>query len=360
MPRVVKRSASQPVKSAPSRRGVPLTLFVPPQLSQPVEKPPSGPQWVHEVKLDGYRMAARIDGGHAQLLTRTGLDWTDKYPSVVAALANLNVKTAYLDGELCGVDEAGLPSFAQTQAATDGEREVRLVYYAFDILHLDGRDVSSLPLIERKALLEPLVANKPGLQFNGHDTGDGELILKHAGKLGFEGVVSKTIDAPYAPGNRGLWRKAKALNRQEFVVVGWSDPEGTRPHLGALLLGYYTDDGKLIYAGRVGTGMPVKVLADIRRRLEPLARKTSPLSVPPPRSTRFGSPLVLSRVHWAEPKLVAEITYLTWTSDNLLRHTVYVGLGRTSRRSRCGGTPRARISATGAFPCPVLSVSLPR
>ena len=149
---------------------------------------------------------------------------------------------------------------------------------------------------------------------------------KHAGKLGFEGVVSKTIDAPYAPGNRGLWRKAKALNRQEFVIVGWSDPEGSRPHLGALLLGYYTDDGKLIYAGRVGTGMPVKVLADLRRRLDPLARKTSPLSVPPPRKTRFGSPLVLSRVHWVEPKLVAEITYLTWTADGLLRHTVYVGL----------------------------------
>ena len=236
------------------------------------------------------------------------------------------MKTAYIDGELCGIDEAGLPSFAQTQAATDGERGARLVYYAFDLLHLDGQDVSALPLLERKALLEPLVANKPGLQFNGHETGDGELILKHAGKLGFEGVVSKTIDAPYAPGNRGLWRKAKALNRQEFVVVGWSDPEGARPHLGALLLGYFADDGKLIYAGRVGTGMPVKTLGELRRRLDPLARKTSPLNVPPPRTTRFGSPLVLSRVHWVEPKLVAEITYLTWTADNLLRHTVYVGL----------------------------------
>jgi DNA ligase D-like protein (predicted ligase) len=326
MSRVVKRSASQSVKSDPSRRGLPLPSFIPPQLSQPVERPPSGPQWVHEIKLDGYRMAARIDNGRAQLLTRTGLDWTAKYPSAIAALANLNVKTAYLDGELCGVDDAGLPSFAQTQAATDGERGVHLIYYAFDLLHLGGQDVSSLPLTERKALLEPLVAGKPGLQYNGHDTGDGELILKHAGKLGFEGVVSKTIDAPYAPGNRGLWRKAKALNRQEFVVVGWSDPEGSRPHLGALLLGYYDDDGKLTYAGRVGTGMPVRVLADLRRRLDPLARKTSPLSVPPPRSTRFGSPLVLSRVHWVEPKLVAEITFLTWTADNLLRHTVYLGL----------------------------------
>jgi ATP-dependent DNA ligase len=219
MPRVVKRSTSEAVKSAPSRcsrPNSPLPLFVPPQLTQPVEKPPSGPQWVHEIKLDGFRMAARIDNCRVQLLTRTGLDWTAKYPSAVTALANVNVKSAYLDGELCGVDDAGLPSFAQAQSATDGERDVHLVLYAFDLLHIGGWDVSGLSLVERKALLEPPVANKPGLQYNGHDTGDGELILKHAGKLGFEGVVSKTIDAPYPPGNRGLWRKAKALNRQEF------------------------------------------------------------------------------------------------------------------------------------------------
>jgi bifunctional non-homologous end joining protein LigD len=330
MPRVVKRSAAGAIKTSESRgrqdATSPLPRWIPPQLCQPVENAPSGPKWLHEIKLDGFRMSARIERGRLQLLTRTGLDWSDKYPSTVAALANVKAKTAYFDGELCGVDDAGLPSFAHTQAASDGERGVRLVYYAFDLLHLDGQNVSSRPLVERKALLEPLIADKPGLQFNGHETGDGELILRHAGKLGFEGVVSKTIDAPYAPGNRGLWRKAKWLNRQEFVIVGWSEPEGTRPYLGALLLGYYTDDGKLIYAGRVGTGMPVKVLADLRRRLGPLSRATSPLSVPPPRSTRFGSPLVLSRVHWVEPKLVAEITYLTWTADGLLRHTVYVGL----------------------------------
>jgi DNA ligase D-like protein (predicted ligase) len=330
MSRVVKPSVARAIKTSEPRgrqeATSPLPRWIPPQLCQPVEDAPSGLQWLHEIKLDGFRMAARIDHGRAQLLTRTGLDWSDKYPSAIAALANLNVKTAYLDGELCGVDDAGLPSFAQTQAATDGERGVRLVYYAFDLLHLDGRNVSALPLIERKALLEPLIADTLGVQFNGHETGDGELILKHAGKLGFEGVVSKTIAAAYMPGNRGLWRKAKWLNRQEFVVVGWSDPEGSRPHLGALLLGYYTDDDRLIYAGRVGTGMPVKVLAELRRRLEPLARKTSPLAVPPPRKTRFGSPLVLSRVHWVEPKLVAEITYLTWTADGLLRHTVYLGL----------------------------------
>src|SRR6202050_2244975 len=150
MSRVVKRSPPQAAKVGTSRRDAPLPSFVPPQLSQPVEKPPSGPQWLHEIKLDGFRMAARIDNGRVQLLTRTGLDWTNKYPSAIAALANVRVKTAYIDGELCGVDEAGLPSFAQTQAATDGERGVHLVYYAFDLLHLGGWDVSNLQLIERK------------------------------------------------------------------------------------------------------------------------------------------------------------------------------------------------------------------
>jgi bifunctional non-homologous end joining protein LigD len=143
MSRVVKREASQVVKSGParagrSRRDAPLPDFIPQQLSKPVEKPPSGPQWLHEIKLDGFRIAARLDHGRVQLLTRTGLDRTDKYPSAIAALANLNVKTAYIDGELCSVDDAGLPSFAHTQAATDGERDARLVYYAFDLLHING------------------------------------------------------------------------------------------------------------------------------------------------------------------------------------------------------------------------------
>jgi DNA ligase D-like protein (predicted ligase) len=316
MPRLAKRSS----------KATELPRWIPPQLTQLSDAAPFGPKWVHEIKLDGFRMAARIERGRARLLTRTGLDWTAKYPSVIDALAKVRAKTAYLDGELCGVGDDGLPSFSQTQAASEVERGVRLIYYAFDLLHLDGRDTARLPLVERKALLEPLIGGLPGLQFNGHEVGDGEIVRKHACQLGFEGVVSKTIDAPYAPGNRGLWRKSKCLNRQEFVVVGWTDPEGSRPHLGALLLGYYADDGRLIYAGRVGTGMPAKVLADLRRRLGPLARTSSPLSAPPPRTTRFGSPLVLSQVHWVKPQLVAEITYLSWSADGLLRQTVYVGL----------------------------------
>ena len=226
MPLVGKRSSKAAEQSSP------LPRWIPPQLTQLNAAAPSGSQWIHEIRLDGFRMAAGIDRGRAQLLTRTGLDWSDKYPSMVAALSKVQARAAYIDGELCGVGDDGLPSFSQTQAASDGERGVRIVYYAFDLLHLDGRDTAGLPLIERKALLEPLIAGTRGLQFNGHETGDGETVRQHACKLAFEGVVSKTIDAPYAPGNRGLWRKSKCLNRQEFVVVGWTDPEGSRPYQG--------------------------------------------------------------------------------------------------------------------------------
>ena len=246
-------------------------------------------------------------------------------------------KTAYLDGELCGVARTAFQASPRPRPRPMGRAACAWSFTPSTSCISTAATRQRLPLVERKALLEPIVADIPGLQFNGHEIGDGELVRRHACQLGFEGIVSKTADAPYASGNRGLWRKAKCLNRQEFVVVGWTDPEGSRPHLGALLLGYYTDDGKLIYAGRVGTGMSQKVLKDLRRRLDPLARPKSPLSAPPPRSTRFGSPLVLSRVHWVEPKLVAEITYLTWTADNLLRQTVYVGLREDKQPWMFGG-----------------------
>ena len=149
---------------------------------------------------------------------------------------------------------------------------------------------------------------------------------RHACELGLEGIVSKRLDAPYSPGDRGLWVKTKCLNREEFVVIGWTDPEGSRPFIGALLLGYYDPAGRLIYAGRVGTGMRADQLEELLRRLRPLQIDAMPLDVAPPRSTRFGSPLVLSRVHWVRPELVVEVKYLTWTEDGLLRQVVYQGV----------------------------------
>jgi bifunctional non-homologous end joining protein LigD len=318
---------------------MPLPRWIEPQLSKLAPTAPTGAQWVHEIKFDGYRMAARIDNGDVRLLTRSGLDWTAKYSATAAAFAKLKVKTAYIDGELCGVRPDGVTSFEIMQQASDSG-DVHLTYFAFDLLELNGENVARLPLGERKKRLADLLKKPPaGIVYSDHEGGDGEVFRRAACEHRLEGIVSKRIDRPYLPGDRGAWVKSKCLNRAEFVIVGWSDPEGSRPLIGALLLGYYEPDGQLLYAGRVGTGMPVKTLRMLHERFRPLAVTKMPLSAPPPRDQRFGGPLALSKVHWIRPELVAEITYLSWSDDGLLRHTVFVGLredkpAREVRRER--------------------------
>jgi DNA ligase D-like protein (predicted ligase) len=311
--------------AGPARAALPE--WIPPQLTELVDEAPDGPEWLHEIKFDGYRMHARLDRGAVKLLTRTGLDWTHKYPPIAAAVASLPAGEAYLDGEMCGVFPDGITSFSMIQAASDAGNAAGLVYFIFDLLHLDGDDLSAQPLIERKARLTALMANaSPPLHYSDFHRGQGSAFHQQACKLELEGIVSKRADAAYAPGNRGLWLKVKCLYREEFVVVGWTDPEGRRPWLGALLLAYYDPDGRLVYAGRAGTGIKQAELERLWRKLQPLAIDTMPLEVPPPRNSRFGSPLVLSRVHWVRPELVAEVKFLTWTDDNLLRQVVYEGL----------------------------------
>lgn len=306
----------------------PLPAFIRPQLAKLVTEAPEGERWAHELKFDGYRMHGRIDRGRVQLITAgSALDWTSKYPGLAAWLKALPVTGAYLDGELCAVRSDGTTSFSLMQAATERQGE-RLVYFAFDLLHHDGEDLLVKPLLDRKERLAEILKGAPaGLQYSDHVIGRGEEFYRHACKLKAEGIVSKRVDAPYRAGDRsGSWLKAKCLNREEFIVVGWTNPEGARPQLGALLLAYYAPDGRLVYAGRAGTGMPVRELARLSARLQPLATDRMPLDVPPPRGSRFGSPLVLSRVHWVRPELVTEVTYLEWTDDGLLRQVVYQGL----------------------------------
>jgi bifunctional non-homologous end joining protein LigD len=248
-------------------------------------------------------MHARIDGKDVRLLTRTGLDWTHRYPAIVEVLQALPVDQAYLEGELCALSEEGLTSFSAMQAATDDKSTEALVLVLFDLLFLDGEDLSGLTLRERKKRLEAVLRGAPsGLQYSEHHQENGTTFYRHACKLGVEGIVSKRLDAPYRPGDRGTWRKVKCLNREEFVLVGWTDPEGSRPHLGALLLAYYALDGRLVYAGRAGTGLNTAELRDLHEALQPLAADKMPLDVTPPRGSRFGSPLVLSRVHWVRPE----------------------------------------------------------
>jgi DNA ligase D-like protein (predicted ligase) len=305
----------------------PLPDRVAPQLAQLVYEAPDGDDWLNELKYDGYRMHARLDRGAVRLLTHTGLDWTSKYPAIAASIASLPARQAYLDGELCGVRPDGTTSFSLIQNASDAGNSGALVFFLFDLLHLDGEAVASMPVTERKERLRELLSGVGSpLHLSDHQIGRGRAFYDHACALKVEGIVSKRIDAPYAPGNRGLWLKVKCLNREEFVVIGWTDPEGSRPWLGALLLGYYNPDGRLVYAGRVGTGIDHTELERLWRHLQPMATPDMPLDVPPPRGSRFGSPLVLNRVHWVRPELVAEVKYLTWTDDNLLRQVVYEGL----------------------------------
>jgi DNA ligase D-like protein (predicted ligase) len=223
--------------------------FIPPQLATLVTQAPDGPGFLHEIKLDGYRMHARLDNGDVRLLTRTGLDWTSKYPAIADAIAELPARTAYLDGELCGVLPDGRTAFNLIQNAAD-TRSGSLIFFLFDLLFLDGEDLSGLPLVERKARLATLLADaRSCLRFNDHQLGRGPAFHRLACEHGLEGVVSKRVNAPYASGRR-TWLKVKCLNREEFIVVGWSDPQGSRHRLGSLLLGCYTPDGRLIYAGR--------------------------------------------------------------------------------------------------------------
>jgi DNA ligase D-like protein (predicted ligase) len=309
------------------RNPAPLPEWVRPQLTQLVDQPPDGPAWLHEIKLDGYRMHAHIDRGSVRLLTRTGLDWTHKYPAIAAAASSIGARQAYLDGELCGVRPDGVTSFSMIQAASDRGNAAALVLFLFDLLHLDGEDLCAQPLIERKAKLSALLADAHSpLQYCDHQIGHGPAFYAEACAMKLEGIVSKRADASYTPGNRGRWVKVKCLHREELVVVGWTDPEGARPYLGALLLAYYDPRGSLIYAGRAGTGINRAELERLWRRLQPLATSQMPLDAPPPRSTRFGSPMVLSRVHWVRPELVAEVKFLAWTEENLLRQVVYEGL----------------------------------
>jgi DNA ligase D-like protein (predicted ligase) len=329
-----------------------LPRWVKPQLCKLVDVPPDGSEWLHEIKYDGYRMHARLDRGRAQLLTRTGLDWTHKYAPITAALSVLPVRQAYVDGELCGVRLDGKTSFSLIQAASDTGTADALVFFMFDLFYLDGDAISSAPLLERKERLRGLLSNAGSpLQYSDHQIGRGPEFYAKACELSLEGIISKRADAAYAPGNRGLRVKVKCLNREEFVVVGWTDPEGSRPRLGALLLAYYTPDGRLVYAGRAGVGINNAELERLWRRLQPLATSEMPLDVPPPRTSRFGSPLVLSRVHWVRPELVAEVKYLTWTDDNLLRQVIYQGLRDDKDPSEVRG-PAPTAPDSDAHHCP--------
>jgi bifunctional non-homologous end joining protein LigD len=296
------------------------------QLASLVDTTPSGTNWLYETKYDGYRILARLEAGQVALSTRGGGDFTARAPRVAQALAQLAVEDALLDGELVspprskGDVRRRAGDFQALQNALRDGRSDRLVYYAFDLLFLSGRDLRPLPLIERKQLLATLLASNadPHLKYSEHVAGDGAAIFQKACQLGMEGVIAKRADARYLPGRSKAWLKVKCTGRQEFVVIGFTAPSGSRRHLGALLLA--TRDGAALrYAGKVGTGFSQSSLEELGRRLNQLRRKTPPLH-PAPRGPE------VRHAQWVEPELVAEIEFTEFTADGRLRHPSFQGL----------------------------------
>lgn len=279
----------------------------------------SDPAWVFEPKLDGIRCIAYKRGSSVKLLSRNQLDLTPTYPAVAAALASQSGDFV-VDGEIAAV-KGEVTSFSLLQQVH--RQQVPVVYFCFDLLHLDGYDVTGLPLTVRKDLLAEALAFDEPLRFVSHVEEEGEAYYREACKRGWEGLIAKRASSRYARGRSKDWLKFKCSFEQEMVVAGFTDPDGARSHFGALLLGYY-DGGELRYAGKVGTGFTQKTLADLHARMLPLERPESPFA---------GKPPVRKGAHWLAPKLVAQIGFSEWTTDGKLRHPRFLGL-RTDKKAR--------------------------
>ncbi|BDG04459.1 non-homologous end-joining DNA ligase [Anaeromyxobacter oryzae] len=312
------------------------------QLATLVAEPPAGDGWVHEVKYDGYRIGAALERGRATLWSRRGKDWTAQFPEVARAVEALPARRALLDGEVAAVLPDGRTSFQALQNAFSGGRR-SLVYFVFDLLHLDGEELSGRPLLERKAALERLLGEGRGLvRYAPHVTADGAATLREACRLGLEGIVSKRADAPYRPGRNTVWVKAKCVARQELVIGGFTDPEGAaREGIGALLVGAY-EGRALRFAGKVGTGFTNEGARALRARLEKLEQPDPPFT-PEPRGW-------LGRnAHWVKPVLVGEVSFTEWTKDGKIRHPSFQGLRDDKRAEE---VVRERATSADAPPHP--------
>ena len=294
--------------------------FVEPQLATLRPEAPAGARWIHEIKFDGYRLQAHLADGKIKLLTRSGLDWTDKFGTAVAdAFAGLSASQAVIDGELVVEAGGGASDFSSLQADLSEGRADRFVFYAFDLLYLDGHDLRGAALIDRKETLARLISGAPqSLRYSDHFEEDGEMILRHACRLSLEGVVSKLRDGKYRSGRGRDWIKSKCSERQEFVIAGYVPSTTSDTAIGSLVLGHYDGD-RLVHAGRVGTGFSRKVAEDLFRKLDEIRRDKSPFDAPLDAVSKRG-------VKFVEPQLVAEVEFRAWTADGILRHASFRGL----------------------------------
>jgi bifunctional non-homologous end joining protein LigD len=296
------------------------------QLATLVDAPPEGDNWLHEIKFDGYRLLGFLSDGEVRLRTRNGLDWTPKFPPVASAISGLKAKDAVIDMEAVILDEQGKSGFQALQAALgEGGRRDQIVAYAFDLLHVDGENLTGLKLTERKDKLAKLLnKSKPGpsLRLSDHVAGGGGEMLAKACKLGLEGIVSKRADAPYTLGRDKNWLKAKCQQRQEFIIIGYSNAKSGGRALGALYLGYHRG-GTLTYAGKVGTGFTMKSARALTEKLEKLASDRPILNRKAMSGPGAGE---FHAIHWVKPILLCEVTFTEWTEDGHIRHPSFQGL----------------------------------
>ncbi|HZZ37693.1 MAG TPA: DNA ligase D [Acidobacteriaceae bacterium] len=355
---------SSALREAPKEK---LPAFLAPELATSVEAPPEGDDWLHELKLDGYRIQMHVDEHagkrRARLFTRKGLDWTHRMTDVAAAAASLPVHAAIIDGEVVVLDEKGHSSFADLQAAFDEHASHTLTYFAFDLLHLDGHNLRPLALERRKAILESVLQEREPtadpdsiIRYSSHVRAHGGEMFRKACEMGVEGIVSKLASAPYHAERSRVWLKAKCVLQQEFVVGGFTGLSNGSHGVGSLLLGYY-NGGKLVYAGRTGTGFTRKTHELLRGRLDGLHQSKTPFEDPPAEAKKDAI--------WVKPSTVVEVRFASWTSDKLVRQAAFLGLREDKKpkevvRETAGPVPKAgRRHASSEKHAPAASESGP-
>ncbi|HEX7718624.1 MAG TPA: DNA ligase D, partial [Woeseiaceae bacterium] len=292
-----------------------------PQLATLVDAVPAGPEWLHEIKFDGYRIIALLENGSVKLWSRNGKNWTRRFASIAASLGKIPAASAVLDGEVVAMESSGVSSFGKLQQALSKEQTGDLVYQVFDLMHLDGASLRDTPLRARKRALSELLDlasfnENDSVRFTEHLEGDGTELLEHACQLGLEGIISKHADARYRATRNRQWRKIKCVRHEELLVGGYTKPAGKRVGFGALLLGKRSDAGKLVYAGKVGTGFSDRQLKSLLARLRKLKTADCPFE-------SYSEP---GGANWVRPELVAEVQFTEWTKDGRLRHPSFRGL----------------------------------
>ena len=308
------------IQNLPGARKTAMPEFVQPQLATLVKEAPKGDEWLHELKFDGYRLLCHLHRGAVRLWTRNQKDWTAKFPGVVKALKALRVQSAILDAEIVAMDSSGRSSFQMLQQAIHKTAGKGLVLEVFDVIYLEGFSLTRTPLVERKRVLEELIATLKSnqvLRYSDHVEGNGPKFLQQACDFGIEGIVSKLADSPYESTRSHNWQKVKCLKRQEFVIAGYTLSDKGLP-FSSLVLGVY-EKGKLIYAGRVGTGFSNKLRADLKKTLDRIARPVKPFETIPKDPD-------LRRAIWTEPKLLGEVAFTEWTDEGVIRHPSFQGL----------------------------------